>query len=325
MIISVNGGHTPTSAGASGYLDEVREDRIIKDCLIAELRARGHEVSDSTADDWMGYPQELNTQCQRANASDAELGVSIHLNAGGGTGVEVLHYPGTCEGLSADVSARLAAVLGLPDRGAKARSDLGWLNGTNMPAVLVEVCFVDSSADKEAYDAVSYQAIACAIADGLVGGGQAAPIAPPAPPASSGEVPAIYLQAKLADGTVLPATTWPDYAGWGGVPIAYLAAWCEWPLEVQAYTANGWLNSLTNPDDIENLGSGCVGDGTPMMGLKMYLTSPDSRHVVAYQVTIDGNCGYPEQRDHETSDGQDGYAGDLVTAITEVKARIEAY
>ena len=46
MKIAVNGGHTPTSPGAGMYLDEVACDRAIKDALVAELRARGHEVAD---------------------------------------------------------------------------------------------------------------------------------------------------------------------------------------------------------------------------------------------------------------------------------------
>ncbi|MEG1425239.1 MAG: hypothetical protein RSC18_01885 [Raoultibacter sp.] len=82
---------------------------------------------------------------------------------------------------------------------------------------------------------------------------------------------------------------------------------------------------MTNPSNIEDLDNGCVGDGSPITGIKMYLTSPGGCHVVACQVKTLGNGYYPEQRDHETSDGQDGYAGDLVTAITEVKARVEEY
>ena len=93
MKITVNGGHTPTSPGARKYLDEVKCDRAVKDALIAELRARGHTVTDCTADDRMPYPEELDAQVARANASGAELGISIHLNAGGGTGCEALYHP----------------------------------------------------------------------------------------------------------------------------------------------------------------------------------------------------------------------------------------
>lgn len=172
MRITVNGGHTPAAPGASRYLDEVTEDRKVKDVLINELKSRGHSVSDSTADDYMGVSEDLVTQCIRANASGAELGISIHFNAGGGTGVEVLYFTGDSAGraYAEKVSATLASTLGLPNRGAKPRSDLYWLNNTNMTAILVEVCFVDSQADTNAYKRVGYSAVASAIASAVVGG-----------------------------------------------------------------------------------------------------------------------------------------------------------
>lgn len=190
MNICIDMGHTPTSPGASGYLDELREDRIIGGKLIAEMQRRGHTVTDTTAPDWMGYPAEINNRVSTANGSGAELFVSIHLNAGGGTGPEVLYFAGDGYGLSTAqrISANLASVLGLPDRGAKARTnEIGVIRDTYMTAVLVEVCFVDSAADKAAYDAVSYDAIVNAIADGIEGsassGGDPAPA-----PAPSGSV-----------------------------------------------------------------------------------------------------------------------------------------
>ena len=172
MKISVNGGHTPAAPGASRYLDEVTEDRKVKDALIKDFKARGHSASDSTADNHMGVSQDLVTQCSRANASGADLGVSIHFNAGGGTGVEVLYHPSDSVGkmYAERVSAALAYTLGLPNRGAKSRSDLYWLNNTSMTAILVEVCFVDSQVDANAYRRVGCNAVASAIASAIVGG-----------------------------------------------------------------------------------------------------------------------------------------------------------
>lgn len=172
MKISVNGGHTPAAPGASRYIDEVTEDRKVKDALINELKTRGHSASDSTADSYMGVSEDLVTQCIRANASGAELGISIHFNAGGGTGVEVLYHPsdGVGRRYAEKVSAALASTLGLPNRGAKSRSDLYWLNNTNMTAILVEVCFVDSQADANAYKRIGHSAVASSIASAVVGG-----------------------------------------------------------------------------------------------------------------------------------------------------------
>ncbi len=170
MHINVNGGHSYSAPGASGYLDEVECDRAVKDALIAELGARGYETSDSTSD--ASSPRSvLAEQARLANASGADLGVSIHFNAGGGTGVEVWYWEGSDSGYeyAKEVSARLASALGLPNRGAKGTRNLYWLNTTTMTSILVEVCFVDRSEDYDAYNALDAQEIAKAIADGLVG------------------------------------------------------------------------------------------------------------------------------------------------------------
>ena len=281
MKIAVNGGHTPTSPGAGMYLDEVACDRAIKDALVAELRARGHEVADCTADDWMAYPLELNTQVSRANASGAELGISIHLNAGGGTGTEVLYHPASAGGwgqqVAQDVSAAVASRLGLPNRGAKQRSDLWWLNGTSMTAVLVEVCFVDHRADEAAYNAVGPAAIAFAIADAVVGGAAGATPAPE--PAPVPAVPDIRYRVR-AGGVWLPEMvdrtdtggSGDTYAG-NGQPIEYLAM--DFPGWYQVCTEkSGWLPKVYayNPDDLEN---GCAGDGSPIKYVRCYYETQD--------------------------------------------------
>lgn len=139
-------------------------------------------------------------------------------------------------------------------------------------------------------------------------------------------VPAIMLQARTTDGTVLPATSYPDFAGWKpNGPIQFLSAWCTdsaWRLDVQAYTAaDGWLPWLTNPSNINNLDIGAVGNNGPILGLKMYLYSPNADHAVHYQVNC-GNSYYPEQTDTDVKVGMDGYAGDLTNPIYEVKAYI---
>lgn len=171
MKINVNGGHTPTAPGASGYLDELACDRAIKNELIRILRERGHDVSDSTSPDDKGANADLSYQASTANASGAELAVSIHLNAGGGTGTEVWYYPGSAEGANyaSAVSSRVASALGLRDRGPKSSDGLYWLRSTSMTAILVEVCFVDTWADKVAYDAIGATGVATAIANAIVG------------------------------------------------------------------------------------------------------------------------------------------------------------
>jgi hypothetical protein len=65
-------------------------------------------------------------------------------------GCEVLYV--TQATLAAELSEAIAAV-GFLNRGAKRRDDLFFLNQTEMPAVLLEICFVDSEADAAIYRA----------------------------------------------------------------------------------------------------------------------------------------------------------------------------
>lgn len=170
MRYALDMGHTPASPGASGYIDEVAEDRKVGAKLKGLLLNAGHAVIDVTAPHTMRYPDETNYRVSAANASGADLFISLHFNAGGGSGPEALYYSGDAAGLeyAARISAELAATLGLRDRGAKPRTqEVAVIRDTTMTAVLVEVCFVDTKRDADAYRAAGAEAAAAAIARGL--------------------------------------------------------------------------------------------------------------------------------------------------------------
>ena len=241
MRINVNGGHTRRAPGASGHLDELAEDRLVKDALIAELRSRGHEVIDSTTDE-ATQMDDLREQCRLANASGAELAISVHLNSGGGTGPECWAWTGNAETaeLSQRVADSVAAALGLPSRGAKSNQGFYWLRHTDMPAILVECCFVDSERDAEAWRRVGPQAVARAIADAIVG--EAAPSPEPAPePAPAPEAPR---RLSIEPGTYRctvdhlrvrtgPGLGYPEVAHYDEGETVELDAWCV--------EADGWV------------------------------------------------------------------------------------
>lgn len=164
---AVDMGHCPKSTGANGYLNELTEDRKIGAALIKELQARGHKVIDVTPAD--SASEWLTGRANRANAAGADFFVSIHLNAGGGTGTEVLTTTNSgAKTEAARVSATLAKALGLRDRGRKNRDNVTVIKKTKMPAMLVEVCFVDTKQDAEAYWKLGAEGVALAIANGLL-------------------------------------------------------------------------------------------------------------------------------------------------------------
>lgn len=169
MHIAIAGGHSAYARGASGYLDEYDCDRAFVSRLIDAFDAQGWYVTDCT-NDGGDERAELREECRIANSSGADLFIAVHFNAGGGTGTEVWHYPGSsAEGYAEDVSRELAAALGLPNRGAKSTTGLYVINNTNMPAILIEVCFVDTEADADAWWAASWDDLCAAVVRGLGG------------------------------------------------------------------------------------------------------------------------------------------------------------
>ena len=172
MRIIIDMGHTPTSPGASGHLDELYCDREAGKRIIAELKKRGHTVYDSTPADWVAYPQEVNERCAYANSlSNIDLFCSLHLNAGGGHGTEVLYYAGdsTGEWYARKISDNVARALDITDRGPKANDWVGVICNTNHTAVLIEFCFVDSWDDAQAWAKCPWEDLVAAVCDGIEG------------------------------------------------------------------------------------------------------------------------------------------------------------
>jgi len=150
--IAVAGGHSYKAQGASGYLNEYEKDRAIVAKLVPALEAAGYEVVDCS-NEQPTVNGELKEEVAAANQSGADLFIAIHFNAGGGTGTECWYYTGNGQGyaVAANLSENVANVLGLRNRGAKATTGLYVLRHTNMPAVLLEVCFVDTYRDAQAW------------------------------------------------------------------------------------------------------------------------------------------------------------------------------
>jgi hypothetical protein len=155
MKIVISSGHGLYVRGASGVLDEVDEARLVVE-EVAE-RLRGLNVDTVTYHDDVSTTQSENLEriVDFHNAQEPHnLDISVHFNAYTETdspmGTECLYVSsGT---LADQVSSTIAGAAGFIDRGAKKREDLYFLNNTTAPAILIEVCFVDSEADARLYD-----------------------------------------------------------------------------------------------------------------------------------------------------------------------------
>ncbi|CCO09302.1 N-acetylmuramoyl-L-alanine amidase family protein [Desulforamulus hydrothermalis] len=95
----------------------------------------------------------LEARAQIANNLKADYFLSIHVNAGGGTGFESYIYNGPVSTLSVSyrsiIHSRIATFLknyGVTDRGEKT-ANFQVLRQTTMPAALIENLFIDSAKD----------------------------------------------------------------------------------------------------------------------------------------------------------------------------------
>lgn len=188
-VYNVHGGHNFIVPGAKGLLDETAEDRKVTARDISALRAAGHTVYDCTDDSGRTQGQNLANIVAKCNAHPVDLNISNHLNAGGGTGVEVWCYNEKTKDIAAAICASVSTALGIPNRGVKYSKNLYVLRKTAGSAILVECCFVDNQNDASHWNADKCgDAIASAIAGKTVAGTTSAGSAPaPTPtPAPSG-------------------------------------------------------------------------------------------------------------------------------------------
>lgn len=188
-VYNVHGGHNFIVPGAKGLLDETTEDRKVTARVISALRNAGHTVYDCTDDSGRTQGRNLANIVAKCNAHQVDLNISNHLNAGGGTGVEVWCYNEKTKDIAAAICTSVSTALGIPNRGVKYSKNLYVLRKTAGSAILVECCFVDNQNDASHWNADKCgDAIASAIAGKTVAGTTSAGSAPaPTPtPAPSG-------------------------------------------------------------------------------------------------------------------------------------------
>ena len=170
MKIAIRGGHCPRVPGASKFLDELTEDRKVKESVIKYLKQLGHEVIDVTPPDTTNTSNaDLSFGVIKANTYNVDLFVSIHFNKAydvynGFLGSEVCVYT------PFDTAQRVVnglAFLGFKNRGQKVRPQLYEIRHTNMKAMIIEVCFVESIADVGLYKKLGHDLIGKTIAESI--------------------------------------------------------------------------------------------------------------------------------------------------------------
>lgn len=168
--IMLDAGHGGTDPGAVYNGRREKDDTLRLVLAIGQiLQNRGVDVEYTRTTDIYETPFQ---KAMEANEAGVDYFVSIHRNSFEQdnivSGVESLVYDlsGIKYRMAENINANLETV-GFVNLGVKARPNLVVLKRTKMPAVLVEVGFLNSNTDNQLFDE-NFNNIALAIADGIL-------------------------------------------------------------------------------------------------------------------------------------------------------------
>lgn len=177
--VTVHGGHNPQgkiACGASDYIDESKEDRIITKKVVKLLKKNGIKAYNCTVNNGTSQNDVLRKICAKCNSKKRDVDISIHFNAANHQKIRDKKNVGTevwvrkTDGVRGDLAKRICnkiSKIGFTNRGVKATQNLWFLNQTNRPALLIEVCFVTDPDDFDLYKK-SKDKIAQAIVDAFL-------------------------------------------------------------------------------------------------------------------------------------------------------------
>lgn len=340
-VYNVHGGHSLVCRGASGILDEVNEDRRVKNKVIELLRNEGHTVYDCTDDNGRTQAQNLLSIVRKCNSHSVILDVSIHLNSGRNDyagdnstgGVEVWNYDSRTADISNRICQNISAELGLRNRGTKYSKNLYVLNNTKSLAILVECCFVDDKDDANCWDA---DKCAKAIAEGILGRSITSDTntvspAPTAPSTNTGKIDVAHHILAKAKGWLGEVVNYNNndsngYSGWLGYPMLAFRAKTKGNasevgyLEYRAHKKGGGYFGWRRDYEKDSAGDTFAGDGVSEIdGIQMRIVGVSGRHV-RYRAHVIGKGWLDWITDY--GDGNDGYAGWFGYAIDAVQVEI---
>ncbi len=168
--VMLDAGHGGVNPGAVYDGRQEKDDNLALVLAIGPiLENNGINVLYTRTTDVYQTPLQ---KAELANEAAVDFFVSIHRNSfpedNVVSGVESLVYDlsGIKVEMAENINAQLETV-GFVNLGVKARPNLIVLRRTKMPAVLVEVGFINSNTDNQLLDA-NFEAIARAIADGII-------------------------------------------------------------------------------------------------------------------------------------------------------------
>lgn len=168
MKFGIDLGHgVGPDRGAVGNIAEETIINAVGKLVISKLKSLGHSVVELRPESAVSVQDSLQQRYSKADYYNVDMCVSIHANAGGGVGTEVFTY--RCKEVpQARAILNNIVSLGFKNRGIKDGSGLAMVKRPKATAMLIEICFVDSS-DVDKYNSIGAESIANAIVQGLTG------------------------------------------------------------------------------------------------------------------------------------------------------------
>jgi len=169
--VFIDAGHGGTDPGAVG--NGLQEKNLtlqistrIRDILLAEY----NNVSVLMSRTGDTFPS-LAARTNQANSWGADFFLSVHINAGGGTGYEDFIYPGSgapTPTYQSNIHSEILKLVNFTDRGKK-QQNFHVLRESNMPALLTENGFIDNTNDAAKLKTASFiEALARGHVNGIV-------------------------------------------------------------------------------------------------------------------------------------------------------------
>jgi len=171
-LITISPGHYLPGTGVHDLIDEVTEARKVVNRVVQLLRVASVGVTQVVDNTSSSSAQNLDYLITQHNKTHRKLDVSIHFNATSGRhdtgiGTEVLYQSDKMRTFANRISKSISNASNLRNRGGKKRINLAFLNNTSQPAILIEVCFVNSTIDVAIYKE-KFEEICIAIANELI-------------------------------------------------------------------------------------------------------------------------------------------------------------
>lgn len=171
MKIMIDCGHCLSGADTGAQGNGKKEELLTREVgalVKTYLLQQGHQCELTEVNSgYSSVSASLQARIDKEKAYKPDLFVSIHFNAGGGTGTEtyVCSTSGQAYQYAKKVQAKIVELTGYRDRGVKT-ANFTVIAKTVAPAMLVECAYIDSVNDMNTYNA---DTLAKAITVGITG------------------------------------------------------------------------------------------------------------------------------------------------------------